>query len=308
MTGRLKLGQLLVSKGHITPDQLAAALGEQETNVDRLGTTLLRMGVLEEETLVRVLAGQLGLPVARIRGKSIDDEVLECVSLEVAEKHRCLPLFLRQEEGSRVLFVAMEDPTDREVLDAIAFDVGIAVRPVLVAPSELEDALQRHYYRNALTPAGTLPPMASPPPEPLSAPRLELDEDDTDPELPPADPLFDPDFDGGELEAEPLDALAGPPMAVGDDLDELGELGGLGDLGSGPLGAMPDNLGDSAHEPFAADRLPEPATDPTDESRAASLESQVILQALAQLLVEKGVITRDEFAERVRQLAGRPAA
>jgi hypothetical protein len=29
----------------------------------------------------------------------------------------------------------------------------------------------------------------------------------------------------------------------------------------------------------------------------------VILRALAQLLVEKGVITRDEFAERLRSIA-----
>ena len=97
-------------------------------------------------------------------------------------------------------------------------------------------------------------------------------------------------------------------MGAGDDLDELGGFAELGDLGAAPLGALAGDVGDSTHEPFAADRLPERATDPSDEAGAAALESQVILQALAQLLVEKGVITRDEFAERVRQLAGRPAA
>ena len=42
---------------------------------------------------------------------------------------------------------------------------------------------------------------------------------------------------------------------------------------------------------------------PTAQEPSQGLEPRVILRALAQLLVEKGLITRDEFAERLRHVA-----
>ena len=70
MNKRLKLGEMLVAKGLIGEAQLAAALSEQRRWGKRLGMTLVLMGCLEEETLVRTLAAQLKLPVARIRASA----------------------------------------------------------------------------------------------------------------------------------------------------------------------------------------------------------------------------------------------
>lgn len=257
MGGRLKLGQILVSKELISPEQLAAALGEQERWGSRLGMTLVRMGFLEEETLVRVLAGQLRLPVARIRGKSVNSEVLELVPVELAEKYRCLPLFLREEGAAKVLFLAMEDPSDLQALDELSFHIGEKLRPVLVAPTELEDALARHYHGTALMgPADALPPVhVSQPSQP------DPEESETAPDLPPLDPLLD-------TGQEPLAFGSLPAMAL--------------DPNVAPASEEP-----SSHEP------------------SQSLEPRVILRALAQLLVEKGIITRDEFAERLRNIASK---
>ena len=263
MGGRLKLGQILLSKELISPEQLASALGEQERWGSRLGMTLVRMGFLEEEALVRVLAGQLRLPVARIRGKSVNSDVLELVPVDLAEKYRCLPLFVREEGGAKTLFLAMEDPSDLDALDDLSFKVGEKVRPVLVAPTELEDALARHYHGTALMgPADALPPVT------VSQPRRPDPEDtDTAPDLPPLEPIFDPGQEPFVLDSDPkTDVGSFPERAL--DLDDA------------PACEAP-----SAHEP------------------SQSLEPRVILRALSQLLVEKGVITRDEFAERLRSIA-----
>ncbi len=265
MGGRLKLGQILVSKELISPEQLAAALGEQEGWGSRLGMTLVRMGFMEEEVLVRVLAGQLRLPVARIRGKSVNSEVLEFVPVEVAEKYRCLPLFVREEGGAKTLFLAMEDPSNLESLDDLSFQIGEKLRPVLVAPTELEDALQRHYHRATLMGAAEgLPPVQ------VSQPQSPNPEDtETAPELPPLDPLLDPGPESACFGSDPEPAFGALP-------------GTALDPGVAPVVGAP-----SAHEP------------------SQSLEQRVILRALAQLLVEKGVISRDEFAERLRSIASR---
>jgi hypothetical protein len=229
MSGRLKLGQILVSKGLIDPDQLAAALGEQEKSGARLGMTLVRLGYLEEEVLIRALASQLRVPVARVAGKTIRDEVLELVPAELAEKHRCLPLFARREQEGPVLLLAMEDPSDKEALEEIAARAGQRVRAVLVGPSELEDALRRHYHVDAPMPepADALPP-ASPPA--AEAPAAERDDEESPP-LRGLDPALDTpsgDFDlelplDGSAEAAREGAPDTRPEGIFDDFDSLRE-------------------------------------------------------------------------------------
>jgi len=145
MAERQKLGELLVEAGAITQHQLAVALAEQRKWSSPLGMILVRLDYLDEETLVRTLARQLSIPVAWLRGKQVAPEVLALVPAEIAQKHRCLPLTVRDEAGGRALYLAMADPSDLEALDIVGFHVGFAVKPILVAPSELEDALRRLY-------------------------------------------------------------------------------------------------------------------------------------------------------------------
>jgi len=151
-----------VHAGAITKHQLAAALAEQRKWGKPLGMMLVAMDYLDEETLVRTLARQLGLPVAWLRGKRIAPEVLEMVPAELAKKHRCLPLSVREETGGRVLYLAMQDPADLEALDDVRFRVGCQIKPVLVAPGELEEALRQHCESgNALDVPDTAPGSAA---------------------------------------------------------------------------------------------------------------------------------------------------
>src|SRR5262245_3450988 len=200
MGKRLKLGEMLVAKDLITAAQLDAALGEQRRWGKRLGMTLVLMGFLEEETLIRTLAAQLKLPVARIRGKRVNAEVVELVPVELAEKHRCLPLFVKDQDGARELFLAMEDPSDLDAQGELGFRIGFRIRPVLVAPTELEDALQRHYHWSSLMgqvgDAGeAFAPLNTPPGRDASKPSDEEPEERlrAEPSLPPQEPLELPD-------------------------------------------------------------------------------------------------------------------
>lgn len=244
-----QLGKLLLRQKLVAPVELAQALSEQEQSGGLLGRILVRRGSVPEDELLRVLAGQLKLPVARIRGKTVKAEVLELVPAQVAEKYRCLPLFRRHEEGGKVLVLAMEDPSDRAALDELAFQLGERLQPVLIRPSELEDAIQRHYYPE--TPASTGDAVTAPPRPP------ELGEDtETAPELPPADPLLHP-------------LRARHPADTED----------------------------------TAPALPEAADPGPGAARAEASDPSLVLRALSQLLVEKGVIDGDELVERVRALA-----
>jgi type IV pilus assembly protein PilB len=137
------LGELLVDAGVVDEMQLEAALGEQKNWGERLGQTLLQMGVLDEETLVRTLARQLALPVVWLRGKRIKPEVVELLKPDFIQKKRVLPVLLDQ-RGNKTLILAMEDPCNVEVIDTVCRQTGVIVKPALAAPSELDDAIGRH--------------------------------------------------------------------------------------------------------------------------------------------------------------------
>jgi type IV pilus assembly protein PilB len=148
MAAQRKLGEILVEAGVIDQFQLRSALGEQQRWGGRLGITLIKLGFLDERDLVRALAGQLDLPVARLEGKRIQQEVLDLVPLEVAEQAMCLPLFVRDDAaGQRTLYLGMEDPCDLQVMDELRFRTGLVVKPVLMGPSEICEGIDRFYHR-----------------------------------------------------------------------------------------------------------------------------------------------------------------
>ena len=335
MAGRLKLGQILVNRGLLDPDQLGAALADQQQGGARLGMTLVRMGFVDEETLIRTLAGQLKLPVARIRGKRVSPDVLECIPVDLAEKHRCLPLFFKQEGGGRVLFVAMEDPSDTDALDAIARDSGEELRAVLVGPTELEEALQRHYHWASLTGEspewlsvrspgeGHAPGDSGPDHEEPDEAPADSDESDEGWAGEPgshADPDEDPNGDdtglGLDLETDPeddSDPLGAALLPESPWLGEPAEADTAPELPESPADVATDladdgNRGDElAIEADLDLAAPAPAQPGARIARPESLDPSIILRALSQLLVEKGVISRDELVQRLGELAAREA-
>jgi hypothetical protein len=141
---RPKIGELLVAAGVIEEAVLETALDKQRTQGGRLGRILIAMGALDEELLVRTVARQLDLPVAWLRGKQVKKDVLALLPGHVARRHRCLPVMIDR-KGPETLLVAMEDPSDSAALDEVAIAAGRPVRVVLASPSELEDAITRHY-------------------------------------------------------------------------------------------------------------------------------------------------------------------
>ncbi len=266
---RLKLGQLLVAAGAIEPDQLDAALEEQKRSGGLLGMALVRLGFVDEQTLVRVLASQLRLPVVQLHGKEISSEVLDLVPVEFVEKHRCLPLLVHGEGDARVLYLGLEDPSDPDVVAEVCTLVGMSVQAVLVAPADLDDGIFRHYECSGFG-ADLLPALRSGAPPPAAQSSTAS--------VPPPMQSIDPNAD--DMEPTCLDDFGPEPSFVG--LDELGSE-------------------DPDEEPLEFEDSPAlPSDAPVEKSSGASASSDAMLRAIAQLLVEKGVFTRDELVAQLQ--------
>jgi len=73
--GKTRIGELLSKEGHITSTQLEEALKYQKKNYDRLGSILIKLGYIEEETIVNVLNRLYNYPVALLSALNTEAEV-----------------------------------------------------------------------------------------------------------------------------------------------------------------------------------------------------------------------------------------
>ena len=136
-----RIGELLVSEGLISRDQLAHALQEQRSNGGRLGYTLVKLGLVEELTLTRLLARQYKIPAVDLTKSDIDPALVRLVPAEIAIQHLVLPL---KREG-RVLYVAMADPTNIRVIDDLKFRTRSDIYPVIAGEYTLRTMIERVY-------------------------------------------------------------------------------------------------------------------------------------------------------------------
>jgi MshEN domain len=141
----LKLGEMLVKAGAIDKTQLDAALSYQQRWGGQLGDILVRLGCVDEETLLEVLADQLKLTRIDLESLTISAQVLATVPAEKAREYGVLPVDRIVMNGTVWLLVAMTDPTNLLVIDALQFMAGCQVRPVLAAKSALLVAIDRYY-------------------------------------------------------------------------------------------------------------------------------------------------------------------
>jgi len=147
MAARKRLGDLLIESGTIDELQLRSALAHQRQMGGPLGRILVESRFVSEETMVAVLAGQLGLQVVDLDQIAIHPTVLKEVSVDDAESQRILPVRIQQAEArGAILYLATSDPTNVDIIDTIQFRTGKRVIPLLTTESGLERAIRRHYY------------------------------------------------------------------------------------------------------------------------------------------------------------------
>ena len=138
-----RLGDLLLEQQVITPDELASAVTEQRKHGQLLGATLVRMGVVTEETIVRCLQRQLGLALLDLNDVVVDEQALALVKEDVAKKYGAIPIEI---EGRSTLIVAMADPLNVAALEDLRFHAGMFIQPVLARPAQIAEAIERYYH------------------------------------------------------------------------------------------------------------------------------------------------------------------
>ncbi|MEP6903359.1 MAG: ATPase, T2SS/T4P/T4SS family [Actinomycetota bacterium] len=136
-----KLGEILVRENLITSQQLRDALEYQRTNGGRLGSNLIKLGIISDDVITAVLSRQYGVPSINLELFQIEDETIKLISQEVALKYTVLPI----SKVGATLTLAMADPTNVFAMDDIKFMTGLNVEPVIASEASLQSSITKYY-------------------------------------------------------------------------------------------------------------------------------------------------------------------
>lgn len=136
-----KFGQLLLWGNLVTQEQLQHALDRQKESGGRLGEVLTHLGFISEDDITRTLGMKYGVPTVNLDQLKIEKDTLTIIPADMARSKRVLPL---SRLGS-ILTCAMEDPTRIDVINAVEFQTGFNLQPVLVPARMMTEALDKYY-------------------------------------------------------------------------------------------------------------------------------------------------------------------
>src|SRR5512145_1640496 len=139
-----KIGEMLLKGNIITSDQLRTALETQKRTKERIGTVLVKSGFIKEPELLSFLGRQFNVPVVDLTKYEINPEVVRLLPEDMVQKNLALPI---NRVGAK-LIVAVADPSNMAILDAIGFKTGYAVELVLASEKDITNAINKFFDRS----------------------------------------------------------------------------------------------------------------------------------------------------------------
>jgi type IV pilus assembly protein PilB len=143
-SGRRRLGELLVSHGLLTEEQLRHSLSEQERMEGgrrrRLGRVVVDEGFLTEGQLAYALADLMHLELVDLTELTLDLSIARTLPRRVAERHGMLVIG----RDDHTIRVATADPTNVIALDDVRLYTGATTVTIVVSTdSQIQTELRR---------------------------------------------------------------------------------------------------------------------------------------------------------------------
>jgi len=143
-----RIGGMLVAAGKITEEILAEAVRLQKESDKRLGELLVEMGHITELELTQILSNQLSVAWVSLDHIDFTDEILLLVPEELAREYTLIPVHTRVgDKGERILYIAMDDPTNVKAMERVSGVTYMHVRPMIAPPTEIRRAIDIHYAK-----------------------------------------------------------------------------------------------------------------------------------------------------------------
>ncbi|MDA3902092.1 MAG: hypothetical protein PF441_01440 [Desulfuromusa sp.] len=137
-----RLGEYLQTAGLLNSEQLDEAIEYQCIYGGKLGTSLIELGLIEENQLAKILSEQLGHHYIKPELlMTVPSSLLKLIPRKTALKYQVIPY---HKDGKR-LYVAMNEPKNLTLIDELSFQLDHIIIPLAIPEIRLILALQKHY-------------------------------------------------------------------------------------------------------------------------------------------------------------------
>ena len=144
--GDTTLADRLLASGLVPVDKLAKAQREAFETGRRILDVLVDDDVVEDNEVAALLSFELGIPWVDPSLIRYDIRFPECLPRWVAEAMCVLPvLFQERADGSMIMYLAMDDPTDADAALACSIWAGMPVRPLVASTLDIRATIEDWY-------------------------------------------------------------------------------------------------------------------------------------------------------------------
>lgn len=130
-----QLKSRLTEENLISPERFVELQNEAERKNQDLAEILVSEGILSQNYLYEFFASALGVPLADLKSKELDKQVVGLLPKEVAREREVI-IFGKEENGS--LSAAMADPSDLSTVEYLNQNLHARIRAYLATPEDLE--------------------------------------------------------------------------------------------------------------------------------------------------------------------------
>lgn len=131
--------EALIRHGDLRKNDLKRAMRlSEQTDDEKLPMLLVKLGLASEQVVAEVFAETTGLPMILEKDYPESSPFNETVSLKFLKRHQVVGV----RRGDDGVLVAMADPVDRYIVQALALAINEKILPAVGISSEIEKALE----------------------------------------------------------------------------------------------------------------------------------------------------------------------
>jgi MshEN domain len=137
----------VVEAGLVSADAVKNVLDSQEHADERLALVFVNSGLIDSAKLAQILSYQLCLPWVSLEHVRFSPKLLRMIPVDVAVKFGVVPVHVRRRatDGRVTLYIATDDPTHTEAVQACESASGLPVRMMVATSTDISTAIAEEY-------------------------------------------------------------------------------------------------------------------------------------------------------------------
>ncbi len=146
MTSKKRISEILVERHQMTraqADQILEIMQGGRTGKSEQELILEREFAAEKD-IAAAVAFKYGLPLIELEGKTLDDELIRRVDINILKKHRIVPVALN-ESAHPVMQLAMFNPMNAGAIEDVELLSRMNVEPVVATATAIMNAIDKCY-------------------------------------------------------------------------------------------------------------------------------------------------------------------